>query len=320
MQNFHKLTVLLPVYNPEPEWLSSSINSILNQTYKSFTLAIIDDGSNEQTQKLLATFQRNDHRILIIRNPRNLGLIKSLNIGLKCTTSTFIARMDADDWCYPERLELQLDYLEKHPEISVLATNAIWMDTKKQIFKERISYHQDIVSTLPFYCCIVHPSVMFRRQEIIDIGGYPNVNGAEDYALWAKICYATELKMAILPRICLQYRRGNNSIKYQGKQDLSSQIVRHFIFNAVTSKSSTENSHLFSNTDTKDLTLKDIKALHSCLNKRYHINRKLLCLNALRSRKNLLKKAKPINLVEFLKIRISYAIIKIQMLFMNGKI
>lgn len=320
MQNFHKLTVLLPVYNPKPEWLSLSISSILNQTYKSFSLVIIDDGSNEQTQNLLETFKRRDDRIYIIRNPKNLGLIKSLNIGLKSTSSEFIARMDADDWCYPERLELQLGYLENHPEISVLATNAIWMDTRKQIFKEQITQHEDIVATLPFYCCIVHPSVMFRRQEIIDIGGYPEVYGAEDYALWAKICYVTNLKMAILPRICLQYRRGNNTVKYQGKQDVSSQKVKRFIFNSIASEFPINTTNSFSSTDNRELTLTDIKLLYNFLNKKKDINHKLLRLNSLRSSKNYLKKTKTHNFIVFFKQKISYVFIKAKLFFMTGKI
>lgn len=90
-----------------------------------------------------------------------MGLIYSLNKGLSLASSEYIARMDSDYWCYPYRFEKQIQYLDNHPEISVLAAQAISFSSGKKIFNPEIISHEDIVSTFPFYCCIIHPSVIF---------------------------------------------------------------------------------------------------------------------------------------------------------------
>lgn len=307
-----KLTVILPVYNSNTEWLSSAIESVLNQTYKDFQLLIIDDGSNEKTIATINHFKNKDKRIRVARNPKNMGLIYSLNKGLSLASSEYIARMDSDDWCYPYRFEKQIQYLDNHPEISVLATQAISISSGKKIFNPKIISHEDIVSTLPFYCCIVHPSVIFRREQILSIAGYPNVVAAEDYALWAKICFKTKLRIEILPDICLKYRLGDNQAKYGNKQKISSQGIRDWIYREILLL---KNSDDFSSeTNFIEWTPQTLYDLCSNLRKRYNVNSKILALNAIRSEKNLLKnkyKKKEISLIQYIlykiKLRIKFA-------------
>ena len=110
------VTVLMPVYNGE-KYLKEAIESILNQTFKDFEFLIINDGSTDNSVKIIQSF--NDLRIRLIHNESNIGLIKTLNKGLKLSNGKYIARMDCDDVSLPKRLSVQINFMEKHPEIGV---------------------------------------------------------------------------------------------------------------------------------------------------------------------------------------------------------
>src|SRR5438093_1473162 len=109
-------TILLPTYNAAA-WLGGAIDSLLGQSYRDFELLVIDDGSTDQTPSLLNTYK--DDRIRVLRHEHNSGLIASLNHGIDVAKGKFIARMDADDVSHPRRLERQLAFLERHPEVGV---------------------------------------------------------------------------------------------------------------------------------------------------------------------------------------------------------
>ena len=113
-----KITVLMSVYNTKEDYLREAIESILNQTLREFEFIIINDASNEQTINILD--QYNDDRIIRIDNEVNHGLTASLNKGLSVAKGEYIARMDADDISYPNRLELQYQYMQKHPNVAIL--------------------------------------------------------------------------------------------------------------------------------------------------------------------------------------------------------
>src|SRR5688500_300589 len=122
-----KISVILPVYNGQL-FLKAAIESILNQSYGNFELLIINDGSVDDTEKIIFGF--NDLRIRYIRNERNLGLIATLNKGLDLAKGEYIARMDNDDISLPARLEKQLAYLEENKHVSVLATKLVIINEK----------------------------------------------------------------------------------------------------------------------------------------------------------------------------------------------
>ena len=114
-----KITVLMPVYNGE-KYLRESVDSILNQTFTDFELLIINDGSTDSSMEILNSYS--DSRIRIVTNEVNLRLIKTLNKGIDLATGEYIARMDCDDIADPKRLEIQLQYMEKHPDVAVCGT------------------------------------------------------------------------------------------------------------------------------------------------------------------------------------------------------
>ena len=109
-----KISVLMSVYNEPVDWMRQAIESILNQTYKDFEFIIVNDNpEREENQLVLNEYRDKDSRISVLCNDQNIGLTKSLNKGLENANCEFVARMDADDIAFPDRLKLQLQYLLK---------------------------------------------------------------------------------------------------------------------------------------------------------------------------------------------------------------
>ena len=117
------ISVIMPTYNTELSILKEAVESILTQTVPDFEFIIIDDGSANGSDEYLNSLR--DERIRIIRNPQNIGITKSLNIGLKEATGKYIARMDADDISMPTRFEKQYAYMESHPDVVMCGS---WME------------------------------------------------------------------------------------------------------------------------------------------------------------------------------------------------
>ena len=121
----------MAVYNGE-EYLYSSINSVLNQTFSDFELVIIDDCSNDKTYNIINDFK--DSRIVYSRNIKNIGQTPSLNIGVKLSKGKYIARIDADDLYIDNKLEKQFYFMEKNPEITVCGTQSKCIDENGNIY------------------------------------------------------------------------------------------------------------------------------------------------------------------------------------------
>lgn len=182
------ISVILPVYNAQ-NFIKESVASILSQSYNNFELIIINDCSFDQTFSILKSIK--DERIKLINNSHNLGVSKTLNIGLKHAQGKYIARCDADDINLPGRFKKQVDFLNKHPGYCLVGSKAIWIDKDGKeldfnyplVFKDP-QIRKNIFVRNPF----IHPSVMFRTNLIKELGGYNNFfNGAEDYDLWFKM-------------------------------------------------------------------------------------------------------------------------------------
>jgi glycosyltransferase involved in cell wall biosynthesis len=176
------LTVLMPVYNAGP-YVKEAIDSILRQTYGDFEFLIINDGSTDCSLDVIKTFS--DPRIVLVEQ-ENIGLIASLNKGLRMAKGRLIARMDADDICLPERLQIQLDFLKANPQYIVVGGEADAMDKEGNFLLklEPIGHsHEEIESVIDIKCPFIHPCVIFVK----DLGGYPdNALTFEDHLLWKK--------------------------------------------------------------------------------------------------------------------------------------
>ena len=186
-----KVTVLMPVYNGEL-FLCQAIDSILQQTFSDFEFLIINDGSWDNSVEIIASYD--DPRIRVVTNKKNLNLRVTLNKGLKLARGQYIARMDCDDVSFPERLARQISFMETHPSIGVLGSAVYIINSqgkllgKTQFPKE----HHLIHWALSFYCPMVHPTVMMRKDLIVNEGGYnTEMAHAEDYDLWCRLIRKT---------------------------------------------------------------------------------------------------------------------------------
>jgi len=115
-----KVSIVMSVYNAQ-KYLDEAIESILNQTYSNFEFIIINDGSTDKSLEIIENYAKKDSRIIVI-NRENKGLIYSLNEGIRKANGKYIARMDADDISLPQRLEKQVEFMEKNKNIGICGT------------------------------------------------------------------------------------------------------------------------------------------------------------------------------------------------------
>ncbi|MEN6581864.1 MAG: glycosyltransferase [Armatimonadota bacterium] len=213
------ISVLIPVHNA-PLTIESAIASILRQTFHDFEVVVVDDGSTDSTPEILDTLALADKRLHIIHLPHR-GIIHALNCGISECRGDFIARMDGDDICHPRRLEMQVDFMKSHPEVSV-CSSLIKMFPRSELPGGLICYeqwmnslvtHEQIARDMFVESPVAHPSVMMRHSELIEIGGYQERGWAEDYDLWLR--YHTSGKLfAKVPEVLTFWRQAAGRLTF----------------------------------------------------------------------------------------------------------
>jgi glycosyltransferase involved in cell wall biosynthesis len=214
----HDVTVLLPVYNAAP-YIREAVDSVLAQTYKDFELLIINDGSTDGSKEILESY--NDSRIRLIHQP-NMGLIKTLNKGLELAQGKYIARFDADDVCYPERLQEQVDFLNTHPDYVLIGSEADYMDDEGNfLFRYKFKYYEDEeIRAAGFVICpAIHSAVMFLKEKVILAGGYDDhAVTFEDHLLWRDLAEYGKIKNVHKAWIKVRFNAGSATVdeKWRG--------------------------------------------------------------------------------------------------------
>jgi glycosyltransferase involved in cell wall biosynthesis len=204
------VSVVLPVYDSET-WLEASIASVLGQTLRDLELILIDDGSTDGSARIIERLARCDGRVRVERHATNLGLIPSLNHGLEAAGGRFVARMDADDVCRPDRLARQVEFLEAHPEIFLVGTDAVLIDARGREFDRtwRATAPDRIAALLPRRNEITHPTIVFRRDPSLRYR--EKMLFTEDYDLYLRLL-SRGARLANLPLPLLRYRRHAGSV------------------------------------------------------------------------------------------------------------
>ena len=206
-----EISVILPLYNAE-SYIKEAIDSLLVQTFTNFELIIINDGSTDNSLEVVKQFQ--DKRIILI-NQENKGLAKTLNIALSKCQSNLVARMDADDVCLPNRLQIQHNSFRSNPNLILLGGAVIYINEKRDV----IDRSYPILGTnaiKKFLFCkgnvLAHPTVMFKKDIALKVGGYSEEIGQffEDHYLWAMMAKQGEFENLSEPLI--QYRLTAQSI------------------------------------------------------------------------------------------------------------
>ncbi len=208
------VTVLLAVYNGE-RYLRESLDSVLAQTFADFELLVIDDGSRDKTLSILDEYEAGDTRVRIVSRP-NRGLTNTLNQGLELARGQFLARMDADDVCMPDRLRIQVAYLREHPECVLVGSRVQLMDPDGRPIKQmctETTHEQIDAAHLNRGWPVVHPAATMRLSTLREIGGYrDNYNTLEDLDLFLRL--AEVGKLANVPEVLLKYRQHFASVTH----------------------------------------------------------------------------------------------------------
>ena len=209
------VSIILPVYNGGRH-VGEAVRSILSQSFKCFELIVIDDGSQDNTLDILREYAKSDVRVRVFSR-ENRGLVSTLNEGLAISCGRYIARMDADDISFPNRLSHQVEYLDKNPDVVLLGVSV----TKSLKFKWKmpeLTGKKESTWGLVFRNNVGHPGVMMRGKVIRDNNLYyrEDYRYAEDFKLWNEMVRFGNAD--ILPQQLLYYRVHSDSVSVVHKK------------------------------------------------------------------------------------------------------
>ena len=205
------ISVLLPCYNAAAT-LEETLISLQAQSFSDFEVICIDDGSTDQTPAILKRWSKKDSRFIVVKK-EHCGVVQAANTGLSLCQAPIIIRMDADDRCHPERIQLQREYLLEHPEIAVVASlvKGFPEDQIGEGFNlyyqwlNSLVTHEDITREIFIESPIANPSAAFRKSWIQKLGGYQDHGWPEDYDLWLRF-YLAGAKFAKIQQVLLEWR------------------------------------------------------------------------------------------------------------------
>jgi glycosyltransferase involved in cell wall biosynthesis len=221
------VSVVMTVYNPDPEYFPKAVGSILRQTVEDLELIIIEDPSPRSGREMLGRID--DSRIRYTLNDRRTSLVAQRNQGLEAAEAELIAIMDSDDIAHPLRLEKQVDFLRAHPGIGVVGSQIAAIDSKDRIkgYRRFPVHHNEILDELPRIVPICNPSVMLRRDATLLAGGYRPIDydAAEDYDLWSRMA-RLGVRFANHHETLLYYRIHNRQIKSSRLGDTIKSVLK----------------------------------------------------------------------------------------------
>jgi len=216
----------MPVYNGE-KYLKEAIDSILIQTYKDFEFLIINDGSTDNSEKIILSY--GDNRIRYIKNSKNLGFSQTANKGLNLAIGQYVARMDCDDLSNNRRLEKQIGFLEKNPDYGVVGTLFAIIDDKRNIYEVggvKLQENEDLKVALFFGNIFCHGETMYRKSLLdqYNIRYEPQFTPCEDYMLWVRLSEVTKFKT--LPEVLYFYMVHSGGMSGTQSEKMQDQVKK----------------------------------------------------------------------------------------------
>ena len=225
-----RVTVVMPTRNVE-RYVAEAVESILTQTWEDFEFLIFDDGSTDDTLRIVRSYAERDARIRVTSGSHR-GYVSWLNTGIGTARGEFIARMDADDISLPHRFARQVEFLGAHPDCVAVGTfhtmiepegfplGHVTYDTDPTTIAKRL-----LNGALNVIC---HPAVMMRRTALVAIGGYrENFESVEDFALWLDL--AERGALCNIPEFLFKYRQHHWSVsatRFARQQRQAHQILQ----------------------------------------------------------------------------------------------
>lgn len=227
------VSVIIPSYNHE-KFIEECVQSVLSQTFQDFEIVITDDASSDRTVELIERFD--DPRIKLFRHIENKGASEATNNCITHSSGKYIAMLSSDDAWYPEKLEIQVQYLDEHPEIGAVFGKVDWVDETGQLIKYKDFPYMNVFNVsnrnrfewlYHFFSkgnCLCHPCSLVRRECYTKVGMLnPAFANIPDFDLWVRLCFHYEI--AILDRKLIRFRRMTSETNASG--DTSTSRVRN---------------------------------------------------------------------------------------------
>jgi glycosyltransferase involved in cell wall biosynthesis len=229
------VSVVMPLHN-SGRYLAEAIESVLNQTHQNFEMIIVDDGSTDHSYGIAATYADKDARVKLLRSERNQGIVPTRNrLFEECSPDTaYVAVLDSDDVCMPDRLELQAAFLEAHPDHALVGGHTIIIDEdSREVGQRRYpTTYEEIKRVITRYNPIAQPTVMIRRSALADVGVYRRrYPRCHDYDLWCRM--AARYRIANVDAFTLKYRLSSTQGKtteLRASLRYTLQIQREWLF------------------------------------------------------------------------------------------
>lgn len=296
------ISVLMPAYNAG-KYIREAIISVLAQSCEDFELLIINDGSTDDTGRIVGLFD--DPRVILI-NKEHGGIAAALNMGLRLAQAPYIARFDADDICLPQRLEKQLNFLEDHPDYVLVGSDAEYiLENGDFLFSFQCIAHSndEVQKNLYVYCPFIHSAVMYKREDVIKTGGYnAHAHNFEDYLLWANLAKTGKLQNLREPLIKVRLNASSVTIDEKWRGERFRQLKRQ----ATTRGSITEEEGEELLTIIKKQDVRKVKegAYHALCGKKFLANN----YQPAKARRHVLKaiSIRPFRLDNYLLYAVSY--------------
>ena len=221
-----KISLIMSVYNGE-DYLSETIDSIINQTFKEWEFIIINDCSNDKTEEILKEYASRDSRIKVHTNETNLRLPSSLNKALLLAEGKYIARMDADDIAFPTRLQKQFDFMEANPDVDL--SSCRFLTLKNGVFSSGgcggKGDNESIKALLLVTNPILHPGIIAKAEAIKNLGYDKNFTCTEDMELWTRFVLEGK-KIEILSEYLMIYRLHDKQITETTLDKQKNEVVK----------------------------------------------------------------------------------------------
>lgn len=200
------VSVLIPLYNSQ-DYIVETINSVVNQSYKNLEIIIVNDCSTDESVRMIID-NFNDKRIKIIENEYNMGIVNTLNKGIRYCKGMYVARLDSDDICELDRIETQLNYMKQN-DLDVCGS-AIRRFGLQNCVEEYPKSDWEVRIASLMSCPFAHPAVMVKRN-VFDNYLYSSDTKVEDYDLWCRLIQ-NNFKCGNTREILLNYRIHKNSL------------------------------------------------------------------------------------------------------------
>lgn len=210
------VSVIIPVFNGE-KYLRYAIESILSQTFRDFELIVIDDGSTDNTRNILENYEKR----IIWRYQKNMGQAAAINKAYRIASGKYFAYLDSDDMCMPNRLEVQVEYLDRHPMTYLVYSDRYCINEYGKIIEYDRKKQVDQFSILQ-YNFIIRSSVMHRRECLDKVGLFDEKNtGNDDWDMWVRISEKFHMNHINLPLVKYRIHDYNISLNRSHKMNFN---------------------------------------------------------------------------------------------------